>query len=165
MYFWYSDDLFSKVSSSSQILLSRRAIPLERKALEKEIGTLTTKRNDNRNNIKNKTIRENYKLIKKVLAEKVVTLEQKIKSRQVRKLSRDNIRPTTSVRKRNRRFKKDVIVNKRKEKRKRYRSKKKQSIKEIKQNAPDQNAINLSNSVRRAKITTKKKVLLLYRLQ
>ena len=162
MYFWYSDDLFSKVSSSSQILLSRRAIPLERKALEKEIGTLTTKRNDNRNNIKNKTIRENYKLIKKVLAEKEVTLEQKIKSRQVRKLSRDNIRPTTSVRKRNRRFKKDVIVNKRKEKRKRYRSKKKQSIKEIKQNAPDQNAINLSNSVRRAKITTKKKVLLLY---
>ena len=147
MYFWYSDDLFSKVSSSSQILLSRRAIPLERKALEKEIGTLTTKRNDNRNNIKNKTIRENYKLIKKVLAEKEVTLEQKIKSRQVRKLSRDNIRPTTSVRKRNRRFKKDVIVNKRKEKRKRYRSKKKQSIKEIKQNAPDQNAINLSNSV------------------
>ena len=122
MYFWYSDDLFSKVSSSSQILLSRRAIPLERKALEKEIGTLTTKRNDNRNNIKNKTIRENYKLIKKVLAEKVVTLEQKIKSRQVRKLSRDNIRPTTSVRKRNRRFKKDVLVNKMKEKRKRYRS-------------------------------------------
>ena len=38
-------------------------------------------------------------------------------------------------------------MNKRKEKRKRYRSKKKQSIKEIKQNAPDQNAINLSNSV------------------
>ena len=38
-------------------------------------------------------------------------------------------------------------MNKRKEKRKRYRSKKKQSIKEIEQNAPDQNAINLSNSV------------------
>ena len=44
------------------------------------------------------------------MAEKVVTLEQKIKSRQVQKLSRDNIRPTASVRKRNRRFKKDVIV-------------------------------------------------------
>ena len=54
---------------------------------------------------------------------------------------------TTSIRKRNRRIKKDAIVNKRKEKRKRYRSKKKQSIKEIKQNAPDQNVINLSNSV------------------
>ena len=117
------------------------------KALEKKIRTLTTKRDNNRNNIKNKTTRENYKLIKKVVAEKLVTLERKIKSRQVRKLSRDNIRPTTSVRKRNRRFKKDVIVNKRKEKRKRYRSKKKQSIKEIKQNVPDQNAINLSNSV------------------
>ena len=38
-------------------------------------------------------------------------------------------------------------MNKRKEKRKRYRSKKKKSIKEIKQNAPDQNAINLFNSV------------------
>ena len=86
-------------------------------ALEKEIRTLRTKRNNNRNNIKNKTTRENYKLIKKLVAEKVVTLEQKVKSRQVRKLSRDNIRPTTSVRKRNRRFKKDVIVNKRKEKR------------------------------------------------
>ena len=117
------------------------------KALEKEIRTLKTKRHNNRNNIKNKTTRENYKLIKKLVAEKVVTLEQKVKSRQVRKLSRDNIQPTTSVRKRNRRFKKDVIVNKRKEKRKRYRSKKKQSIKEIKQNAPDQNAINFSNSV------------------
>ena len=55
----------------------------------------------------------------------------------LRKISRDNIKSTTS----------DVIVDKRKEKRKRYRSKKKQSIKEIKQNAPDQNAINLSNTV------------------
>ena len=99
------------------------------KALEKEIRNLRTKRNNNRNNIKNKTTRENYKLIKKLVAEEVITLEQKVKARQVRKLSRDNIRPTASVRKRNRRFKKDVIVNKRKEKRKRYRSKKKQSIK------------------------------------
>ena len=111
------------------ILFSRRAIPLERKALGKEIRTLTTKRNNNRNNIKNKTTRENYKHIKKVVAAKAVTLEQKIKSPQVQKLSRDNIRPTTSVRKRNRRFKKDVIVNKRKEKRKSYRSKKKQKNK------------------------------------
>ena len=37
-------------------------------------------------------------------------------------------------------------MNKGKEKRKKYRSKKKQSIKKIKQNAPDQNAISLSNS-------------------
>ena len=71
------------------------------KALEKEIRTLRTKHKNNRNNIKNKTTRENCKLIKKVVAEKVVTLEQKIKSRQVRKLSRNNIRPTKSVRKRN----------------------------------------------------------------
>ena len=38
-------------------------------------------------------------------------------------------------------------MDKRKEKRKRYSSKKKQIIKEIEQNAPDQNAINLSNTV------------------
>ena len=66
-----------------------------------------------------------------ISSNKVVTLEQKIKSRQVRKLSCDIIRPTTSFHKRNRRFKKDVIVNKRKEKGKTYRSKKKQSIKEM----------------------------------
>ena len=51
------------------------------KALEKEIRTLKTKRNHYRNNIKNKTTRENYKLIKKVVAEKVVILEPKIKPR------------------------------------------------------------------------------------
>ena len=45
------------------------------KALEKEIWTLKTKHN-NSNNIKNKTTRENYKLIKKVVAEKVFILEQ-----------------------------------------------------------------------------------------
>ena len=102
------------------------------KALEQEIRTLKTKHINNCNNIKNKTTGENYKPIKKVVAEKVVILELKIKSRQVQKISRNNIQPTTSVCERNRRFKKDVILNKRKEKRKMYRFKKKESIKEIK---------------------------------
>ena len=135
------------------------------KALEKEIPTPKTKRNHD--NIKNKTTRENYKLIKKIVAEKVVILERKIKSSQVRKISRDNIQPTRSVRKRNRRFKRNVIVGKRKEKRKRYRYKKKQIIKEIKQNAPDQSAINLSKTVlsKEQKSLLKRKVLFLYRLQ
>ena len=84
------------------------------KALEKEIRNLRTKCNNNRNNIKNKTTVENYKFIKKLVAVKVVTLEHKVKSPQVGKLSRDNMQPTTSVRKRNRRFKNDVIGNKRK---------------------------------------------------
>ena len=48
------------------------------KALEKEIRTLKTKRDNNRNNIKNKTIRENYKLIKKVKSSHFRT-ENKIK--------------------------------------------------------------------------------------
>ena len=47
------------------------------------------------------------------------------------------MQPTASVHKENRRFKKDVIVNKRKEKHKRYRSKEKQRIKERNQNAAD----------------------------
>ena len=136
-------DVCSKILHKASIGIRNEII----KALEKEIRTLKTKRNHNSSNIRNKTTRENYKLIKKVVAEKVVILERKIKSRQVRKISRDNIQPTRSVRKRNRRFKKNVIVEKRKEKRKRYRSKKKQIIKEIKQNAPDQNDINLSKTV------------------
>ena len=90
------------------------------KAPEQEIRTLKTKRINNCNNIKNKTTRENYKLIKKVLAEKVVILELKIKSRPVQKISHNSIQPTSSVCARNRRLKKDVILNKRKEKRKRY---------------------------------------------
>ena len=48
------------------------------KALEKEIRTLKAKRDNNRNNIKNKTIRENYKLIKKVKSSHFRT-ENKIK--------------------------------------------------------------------------------------
>ena len=107
---------------------------------------LRTKRNNNCNNIKNKTTRENYKHIKKVVAEKVVILEQKIKSHQIRKISHDK-HTTYYISLKKRWFKNNVIMNKRKEKRERYRSKKKQTIKEIKQNAPDQNTINLSNSV------------------
>ena len=115
------------------------------KLLKKKLE-LRTKRNNNCNNIKNKTTRENYKHIKKVVAEKVVILEQKIKSHQIRKISHDK-HTTYCISLKKRWFKNNVIVNKRKEKRERYRSKKKQTIKEIKQNAPDQNTINLSNSV------------------
>ena len=115
------------------------------KLLKKKLE-LRTKRNNNCNNIKNKTTRENYKHIKKVVAEKVVILEQKIKSHQIRKISHDK-HTTYYISLKKRWFKNNVIVNKRKEKRERYRSKKKQTIKEIKQNAPDQNTINLSNNV------------------
>ena len=49
--------------------------------------------------------------------------------------------------KRNRRFKRNIVIDKRKEKRKQYKARKKDGIKEIIENAPDQNAINLSNAV------------------
>ena len=53
----------------------------------------------------------------------------------------------TGPQKRNRRFKRNIAIDKRKEKRKRYKARKKNDIKEIIENAPDQNAINLSNAV------------------
>ena len=117
------------------------------KALDKEVNTLKLIRNQTRKNIKTKTSRENYKLINKSVAEKIAILERNIKLRHTRKQERDHIQPNIVARKRNRRFKKEIIMNKRKEKRKRYRSKKKEKLKLIKQNAPDQNAINLSKTI------------------
>ena len=119
---WNHDNKLKEVCSK----ILNKALTIIRdeiiKTLEKEVRTLRTKCINKLNNINNKTTRENYKLIKNVVAEKVVIFEEKIKSRQVRKINRDNIQPTTSMRKRNRRFKKDIIVSKRKEKRKMYRS-------------------------------------------
>ena len=105
-------DVYSKILHKASTGIRDEII----KALEKEIRNLRTKCNNNRNDVKNKTTGENYKFIKKLVPEKVVILEHKVKSRQVRTLSRDNMQPTTSVRKRNRRFKKDVIRNKRRKK-------------------------------------------------
>ena len=127
------------------------------KALDKEVNTLKLIRNQTRKNIKTKTSRENYKLINKSVAEKITILERNIKFRHTRKQERDLIQPNIVARKRNRRFKKEIIMNKRKEKRKRYRSKKKEKLKLIKQNAPDQNAINLSKTI----LTEEEKSLLI----
>ena len=105
------------------------------KALNNEIKSLKRKRSENHTSIKNKTTWENYKLIKKILAQKVVILERNIKSQ-------DHIQHKIATQKRNRRFKRNIAVDKRKEKRKRYKARKKDNITEIIENAPDQNAIN-----------------------
>ena len=55
------------------------------KALNKEITSLKRKRTENHISIKNKTTKENYKLIKKAVTQKVVILERNIKSRHNRK--------------------------------------------------------------------------------
>ena len=74
-----NDDNKLKDVSSKILHKASTGIPDEIiKALEKEIRTLKTKRDNNRNNIKNKTIRENYKLIKKVKSSHFRT-ENKIK--------------------------------------------------------------------------------------
>ena len=105
------------------------------KALNNEIKSLKRKRSENHTSIKNKTTWENYKLIQKILAQKVVILERNIKSQ-------DHIQHKIATQKRNRRFKRNIAVDKRKEKRKRYKARKKDNITEIIENAPDQNAIN-----------------------
>ena len=74
-------------------------------------------------------------------------LEHKIKSRHSHKKERDYIQHATAPQKRNRRFKRNIAIDKRKEKRKRYKARKKNDIKEIIENATDQNAIDLSNAV------------------
>ena len=117
------------------------------KALNKEIKSLKKKRWENHTSIKNNTTKENYKLIKKTIAQKFIILEHKIKSRHSCKKERDHIQYTTAPRKRNRKFKRNIAIDKRKEKRKRYKARKKDGIKEIIENAPAQNAINLSNAV------------------
>ena len=72
------------------------------KALNKEITSLKRKRSENHTSIKNNTTKENYKLIKKTVAQTVVILEHKIKSRQSRKKERDHIQHATAPQKRNR---------------------------------------------------------------
>ena len=117
------------------------------KTLNNEITSLIRKRSENHTSIKNKTTKENYKLLKKTVAQKVVILGRNIKSWPSRKRQRDQIQHTTASKKRNRRFNRNIAVDKRKEKRKRYKARKKDNINEIIENAPDQNAINLSNAV------------------
>ena len=99
------------------------------KALNKEITSLKRTRSENHTSIKNNTTKENYKLIKKTVAQKVVILEHKIKSRDSRKKQRDHIQHATAPQKRNRRFKRNIAIDKRKQKRKRYKARKKDDIK------------------------------------
>ena len=96
------------------------------------------------------------KTIKKI---KNLFLELKIKSRYIRKRFRDHVQPTIVTYKRNRKFKRNVIFNKKKEKHKCYRVRMKESIQQVKQNAPDQNAINFSSAV----LSVKKMSLLVRR--
>ena len=115
-------------------------------APDKEIRTLKTRCNQSRKNIKNKTTKETYRLIKKTVAGKFIVLEHNIKSRHIQKRNRDHVQPTIVTCKGNR-FKRNIILNKKKEKHKRYRVRKKENIQQTKQNAPDQNTINLSSAV------------------
>ena len=67
------------------------------KALKKEITSRKRKRCENHTSIKNNTTKENDKLIKKTVAQKVVILEHKIKSRHSRK--KDHIQHATAPQK------------------------------------------------------------------
>ena len=85
------------------------------KALNKEITSFKRKRSENHTSIKNKTTKENYKLIKKTVAQKDVIFERNIKSRTSRKKERGHKKQTTAPQKGNRRFNRNIAVDKRKE--------------------------------------------------
>ena len=85
------------------------------KALNKETTSFKRKRSENHTSIKNKTTKENYKLIKKTVAQKDVIFERNIKSRTSRKKERGHKKQTTAPQKGNRRFNRNIAVDKRKE--------------------------------------------------
>ena len=74
------------------------------------------------------------------------TIETSIKNRQKRKLQRDNVSAVIAGKnqRKNRRFYRNQLERKKREKRKRNKCSFKEIIKKIKENSPDQNAINLS---------------------
>ena len=74
------------------------------------------------------------------------TIETSIKNRQKRKLQRDNVSAVIAGKnqRKNRRFYRNQLERKKREKRKRNKCSFKERIKKIKENSPDQNAINLS---------------------
>ena len=78
---------------------------------------------------------------KKTVLQKDVIFEGNIKSRDSRKKERDHIQHTTAPQKRSSRFKRNIAVDKTKEKHKRYKARKKDNVNEIIENAPDQNAL------------------------
>ena len=84
---------------------------------------------------------------KKTVLQKDVIFEGNIKSRDSRKKERDHIQHTAAPQKRSSRFKRNIAVDKTKEKHKRYKARKKDNVNKIIENAPDQNAINLCNTV------------------
>ena len=73
-------------------------------------------------------------------------METSIKNRHKRKLQRDNVNAVIAGKnqRKNRRFSRNQLERKKREKKKRNKCSFKERIKKIKENCPDQNAINLS---------------------
>ena len=90
---------------------------MQQNPLLRIISTLKTKYNQSCTNLKNKTTKENYRLIKKRVGGDIVVLERYTKSWHIRQSNCDHVQ-TTIV---GRSFKRNIILNKRK---KRYRARK-----------------------------------------
>ena len=109
-------------------------------ALDEKIKTLKQER---------KTFKENFdiqqfKEAKRKIDRKLQFLKNDIKQRHNRKFRRDNL-TTKDAKKRNRQFSRNKLSEQIKEKRIRRKENYLNKIKELKLNAPDQNAINLSD--------------------
>ena len=112
--------------------------------LEKQIKELKYQRYEMRKKLFYSLSRDNYAAMINRISNQITILERDIKLRHQRKFARDNIEIVEQKRK-NRRFSKKQLLAKIKQKRRSSRKKYKQKIQSIKDNAPDQNAINLSS--------------------
>ena len=91
---------------------------------------------------------EDYKTTNATIRNKVRYMEKAIRRRHCRKLSRDKITEHHNIdnkKRKNRRFSKKQLINKKKLKRVRHKNNYRERIQFAKVNGPDQNAINLSS--------------------
>ena len=129
------------------------------KALGQEINSLKKERKSLLNNNKASTNHQEIETIKRNIYNIKYSIKRKTVQKQNRKHRRDNISNKDNIgkRKKNRRFNRDLLTQKRKIKNKRRKENYLKKISEIKANAADQNAINLSTTT----LTEAKKSLLM----
>ena len=118
------------------------------KALCQKINSLKKERKNLLNNIKASTNHQEIETIKRNIYSIKNSIKRKTVQKQNRKHRRDNISNKDNIGKpkKKRRFNRDLLTQKRKIKNKRRKENYRNKINEIKANAPDQNAINLSTT-------------------
>ena len=114
-------------------------------AVNKGIHNLTIQKKTIKNTSVRTSTKEHYNKSLATIRNRLKTLERSIRKKQRWKFIRDNIRYENNLEtttKKNKRFSKQKIQQKKTEKRKKYKHNRNQRITDIKNNLTDQNAIN-----------------------